>query len=111
MWTATNSLSKNEWLFAAVALPRRNRFATARIRRSALKPQRQRFRSPRNNFCHSERSRGISRMKLRVALLLAFSLLTATLRAEKIALVGATVINPADGKVLPCDGRHQWRQD
>ena len=40
-------------------------------------------------------------MKLRVALVLAFSLLTVTLQAEKISLVGATVINPADGKVLP----------
>jgi Imidazolonepropionase and related amidohydrolases len=40
-------------------------------------------------------------MKIRVALVLAFSLLVTTLRAEKISLVGATVINPADGKVLP----------
>src|SRR5712675_1576286 len=40
-------------------------------------------------------------MKIRVALVLAFSLLTAALRAEKTSLVGATVINPADGKVLP----------
>ena len=40
-------------------------------------------------------------MKIRVALLLAFSLLNGALRAEKISLVGATVINPADGKVLP----------
>ena len=40
-------------------------------------------------------------MKIRVALVLAFSLLTAVLHAEKISLVGATVINPADGKVLP----------
>ena len=40
-------------------------------------------------------------MKIRVALLLAFSLLNGALRAEKISLVGATVINPADCKVLP----------
>ena len=40
-------------------------------------------------------------MKIRIALVLAFSFLTATLHAEKISLVGATVINPADGKVLP----------
>src|SRR3954454_22290950 len=40
-------------------------------------------------------------MKIRVALVLAFSVLAATLRAEKISLVGATVISPADGKVLP----------
>jgi imidazolonepropionase-like amidohydrolase len=40
-------------------------------------------------------------MKIRVAFVLAFSLLSAALRAEKISLIGATVINPADGKVLP----------
>jgi imidazolonepropionase-like amidohydrolase len=40
-------------------------------------------------------------MKIRVGLVLALSLVTAALRAEKISLVGATVINPADGKVLP----------
>jgi len=40
-------------------------------------------------------------MKLSVALVLAFSLFTTALRAERISLVGATVINPADGKVLP----------
>jgi imidazolonepropionase-like amidohydrolase len=40
-------------------------------------------------------------MKIRVALLLAFSLSIVEIRAEKISLVGATVINPADGKVLP----------
>jgi imidazolonepropionase-like amidohydrolase len=43
----------------------------------------------------------ISRIKFRIALVLAFSFLSAALRAEKISLVGATVINPADGKVLP----------
>jgi imidazolonepropionase-like amidohydrolase len=40
-------------------------------------------------------------MKLRIALLIAFIFFTAALHAEKISLVGATVINPADGKVLP----------
>ena len=40
-------------------------------------------------------------MKIRVALVLAVSLVIATLHAEKISLVGATVINPADGKLLP----------
>ena len=40
-------------------------------------------------------------MKIRVALVLAFSILTTAVRAEKISFVGATVINPADGKVLP----------
>src|SRR4030095_14913190 len=43
----------------------------------------------------------IPRMKIRIALLLAFLLFTAALRAERISLVGATVINPRDGKALP----------
>src|SRR5262245_24392387 len=36
-----------------------------------------------------------------VLVAIAFSGFALTLRAEKISLVGATVINPADGKVLP----------
>jgi imidazolonepropionase-like amidohydrolase len=40
-------------------------------------------------------------MKFRFALVLAVLLFTAGLRAERISLVGGTVINPADGKVLP----------
>ena len=40
-------------------------------------------------------------MKLRTALALALSIFAVTARAEKIALVGATMINPADGKVMP----------
>jgi imidazolonepropionase-like amidohydrolase len=40
-------------------------------------------------------------MKFRLALVIAFSLFTAAVHAEKISLVGAIVINPADGKVLP----------
>ncbi|HEY6152686.1 MAG TPA: amidohydrolase family protein [Candidatus Udaeobacter sp.] len=40
-------------------------------------------------------------MKIRVALVLALSLFSSALRAERMSLVGATVINPADGKVLP----------
>ncbi len=39
-------------------------------------------------------------MKSRIALVIAFSIFAATLRAEKFSLVGATVINPADGKIL-----------
>src|SRR5438128_12686468 len=34
-------------------------------------------------------------------LAIALSILSLSARAEKISLVGATVINPADGKVLP----------
>src|SRR5881275_2010739 len=53
------------------------------------------------SHCHSERSRGISRMRFQTALVIASLLFSAGLRAEKVSLVGATVINPADGKVLP----------
>jgi imidazolonepropionase-like amidohydrolase len=40
-------------------------------------------------------------MKFRIALVIAFLLFIATIRGEKISLVGGTVINPADGKVMP----------
>jgi len=40
-------------------------------------------------------------MKFRFALLIAVLLFAAALRAERMSLVGGTVINPADGKVLP----------
>jgi imidazolonepropionase-like amidohydrolase len=40
-------------------------------------------------------------MKKAAALVLAFSMFAATLHAGRISLVGATVIDPADGKVLP----------
>src|ERR1051325_3349683 len=40
-------------------------------------------------------------MKFRIGLVLAVSLFTAALHAERISLIGGTVINPADGKVLP----------
>jgi len=40
-------------------------------------------------------------MKFRFAVVLAVLLFAAALRAERISLLGGTVINPADGKVLP----------
>ena len=40
-------------------------------------------------------------MKTRALLCLCALIFTITARAEKISLVGATVINPADGKILP----------
>ncbi|PYK66494.1 MAG: amidohydrolase [Verrucomicrobia bacterium] len=40
-------------------------------------------------------------MKLKVILGLGLFIVAVTAHAEKIALVGATVINPADGKVMP----------
>src|SRR5262245_35965140 len=101
MRMGTGSPPKNEWHFVAAAPPPRSRFAMAHIRKSALKPQKKRCRTRKNSFCHSQRSRGISPMKIRVALVIALSLSSSALRAEKVSLVGATVINPADGKVLP----------
>ncbi|PYJ93642.1 MAG: amidohydrolase [Verrucomicrobia bacterium] len=41
------------------------------------------------------------RMKLKIALGFALCAVAITAHAEKIALVGATAINPADGKVMP----------
>ena len=40
-------------------------------------------------------------MKFRIELVIAFLLSSSTLHAERISLIGATVINPADGKLLP----------
>src|SRR5438045_712624 len=40
-------------------------------------------------------------MKLKIILGLGLFIVAVTAHAEKIALVGATVINPADGKVMP----------
>ena len=40
-------------------------------------------------------------MNFRIALVIAVTFLAVAVHAEKISLVGATVINPADGKVLP----------
>jgi imidazolonepropionase-like amidohydrolase len=40
-------------------------------------------------------------MKISVAVVLAFLVLIVAVHAERISLVGATVINPADSKVLP----------
>jgi imidazolonepropionase-like amidohydrolase len=40
-------------------------------------------------------------MKLGIALAIGISIFASTAHADKITLVGATVINPADGKVLP----------
>src|SRR6266851_2591940 len=46
------------------------------------------------------KSSNLMSMKFRTALILALSVLTFTAHAEKISLVGATVINPADGKII-----------
>src|SRR6516162_378695 len=97
----TSSPWKNAWRSVAAGHLPRNRFATVPIPKSGSKQRRGLCRNRRNNLCHSERSRGISRMKIKVALVLALLLFTAALRADKISLVGATVINPVDGKVLP----------
>src|SRR5438552_3411250 len=96
----TNFRWKNEWRFAAAARPQRNRFATARIRRSAFKPRRKQ--------CLNRRNNAMKRALLELVALLATANLTAlsgqvspgpTIGGEHIALVGGTVINPADGKI------------
>src|ERR1700724_562074 len=101
MLTETSIPWKNEWRFAAAAHRLRNRFATAHIPKSVSKLRKKLCRNRKNNLCHSERSRGISRMRFRIAFVIALSLFIAAAHAEKVSLVGATVINPADGKVLP----------
>src|SRR6266446_6515063 len=72
----------------------------AHIRKSASKPQRKRFPNQKNNILSCRAKSRNSDMKFSLSVVVAL-LCVATLRAEKISLVGATVINPADGKVLP----------
>src|SRR5438477_4937964 len=97
----TNFPSRNAWRCVAAARQPKNLFATGRIPKSASKPRRTRCRNRRNSLCHSERGRGFFPMRFRIEFVIGFLLSFATLHAEKISLVGATVINPADGKVLP----------
>src|SRR6266478_4343318 len=109
----TNFQWKNAWRSVAAARQPRNPFATARIRKSASKPRRKRCRNRKNepmfdvrclmfDFGRCARASGPKRVRNCVGVGV-FSILLAIspARAEKIALVGATVINPADGKVLP----------
>src|SRR3989441_3444278 len=72
----------------------------AHIRKSASKPQRKRFPNQKNNILSVRAKSRNSDMKFSLSVVVAL-LCVATLRAEKISLVGATVINPGDGKVLP----------
>src|SRR5437588_1537585 len=111
----TGFLSKSAWRFVAAAHQPKNPFATARTPKSVSKPPRKRYQNRKNKALSFRRRkhsglpcrsfmRGlgeISRMNLRITLVIAFLSFTATLHAERISLVGATVINPADGKVLP----------
>src|SRR5437016_3750529 len=111
----TGFLSKSAWRFVAAAHQPKNPFATARTPKSVSKPPRKGYQNRKNKALSFRRRkhsglprrsfmRGlgeISRMNLRITLVIAFLLSVATLQAEKISLIGATVINPADGKVLP----------
>src|SRR5436190_15654588 len=72
----------------------------AHIRKSASKPQRKRFPNQKNNILSCRAKSRNSDMKFSLSVVVVL-LCVATLRAEKISLIGATVINPADGKVLP----------
>src|SRR5882724_1804697 len=96
----TNSLPKNEWHFVAAGHRLRNHFAMAPIRRSASKPPRKRCRNRKNNAM----KRALREL---VALIATANLTTLsgqvspepTIPGEHIALVGGTIINPADGKI------------
>src|SRR6266403_1315328 len=115
MPTETNLQWKNGWRCAAAAHRPRNRFATRRTRKSVSRPQKKLCRNRKNKALSFRRRKHsglprrsfmrrlgeISRMNLRITLVVTFLSFTATLHAERISLVGATVINPADGKVLP----------
>src|SRR6266478_3498696 len=72
----------------------------AHIRKSASKPQRKRFPNQKNNILSVRAKSRNSDMKFSLSVVVAL-LCVATLRAERISLVGATVINLGDGKVLP----------
>src|SRR5437764_8386334 len=98
--SATGFQRKNGWRFVAAAHPPKNHFAMAHIRKSASKPQRKRFPNQKNNILSVRAKSRNSDMKFSLSVVVAL-LCVATLRAEKISLVGATVINPGDGKVLP----------
>src|SRR5690349_21732994 len=98
---AANFQWRKGWRFAAVAPPRKNRFVTAHIPKLVLKPLRKPCPSRKSDVCHSERSQGISRMKFTLAPVVALTFLTASAHAERTSLVGGTVINPGDGKILP----------
>src|SRR5215467_4876289 len=100
MWMETNSPSRDEWHFVAAARQPRNRFATAHILKSASKPRRRRSQNQRNSAMRHT-------LPELVALLAAANLTCLggqvspepTISGEHIALVGGTLINPADGKI------------
>src|SRR5882724_812736 len=96
----TSIQSKNAWRFAAAAHRLRNRFATAPIPKSVFKLPRKPCRNRRNN--------AMKRALRGLVALIATANLTAlsgqvspepTISGEHIALVGGTIINPADGKI------------
>src|SRR5438046_10384868 len=84
----------------------------AHIRKSASKPQRKRFPNQKNNILSCRAKSRNSDMKFSLSVVVVL-LCVAMLRAEKISLVGATVINPGDGKVLRSEERRvgkEWRE-
>src|SRR5947207_10423431 len=127
---AISSRWKNEWRSAVVAHRPRNRFATAHIPGSVFKPPRKRCRNRRNKPMRrmldredkewrSPVRRSKTKGGLETAYPWVFILASSTLIViagltaldsqaspvpegpERIALIGGTAINPADGKVLP----------
>src|SRR6184192_2911338 len=72
----------------------------AHIRKSASKPQRKRFPNQKNNIlsCRAKSRNSDMKFSLSVVVIL---LAVSIAHGEKFSLVGAMVINPSDGKVLP----------
>src|SRR5215813_5065928 len=100
MRTETITRWKSEWRFAAAVRRPRNPFATALILRSVSMPRKRRSQNQRNNAMRHS-------LPELVAFLAAANLTCLggqvspepTISGEHIALVGGTVINPADGKI------------
>src|SRR4029077_19304303 len=99
-----NFQSNREWRSVAAARRPRNRFATAPIPRSV-------FKRPRKPCPNRRNSEGVGMKRVRILLTLAVmvcnltalssQVCAAAVNHETTALVGGTVINPVDGKVVP----------
>src|SRR5436853_1992246 len=101
MPTVTNFRWKNGWRSAVAARRLKNLFATGRIPKSAFKRRRKQSRNLKND--------AMKRVVCELVALFAAANLTAlssqvspgpNINDEPIALVGGTVISPADGKII-----------
>src|SRR6266853_808134 len=100
MHMETGFLSKSAWRFVAAAHQPKNPFATARTPKSVSKPPRKRYQNQKNNtmkYALLELTAIVASVHL--AIVNAQVSPERTTRPEHIALVGGTIINPADGKM------------